>query len=415
MINMMVIFKFKQVNYSRALLESELRHYAGLLFKAFQKIEYFKNKNNEQLEYVNLIFHKAVDQSFTKTQLKEVEDRYKKFNFLPYQNSPRNTETTHFSTSYDSIHSIAYKFISLSIGAYKKLGLFVDIKNIKDNEGNILEYEISSDKSYYTLLDGEYSSALYEDVANTTRNNIQIFIRELREYGRILSLDEVPIYSAMEEMLSILEYPDDFEDETNIESSEESKTDDSSKSEQAASNTELGNQRSSSMASDSIEETGKKSHQTTYFLTDKTESNNNPEDLEMHELLSWIYSLPEDIQKYFLNTTPIQSLISSLKKIQNIINLPNILDKFSLLFEASIEEMHKYEWGYNNETYSINELKMNNEERDPSFLPDTNLIYKGDISNMIMILPIMGLESIGFEPIQIENNMIGEVIIPVAF
>lgn len=413
---MMVGFKFKQVNYNRELLESELRHYARLLFKAFQKIEYFKNNNNKQLEYVNLIFHKAVEQSFTKKKLRKVEYHYNKFDFLPYQDSPKNTETTHFSTSYDSIHSIAYKFISLSIGAYKKLELFIDIKNVKDNEGNILEYEVSSDKSYYTLLDGEYSSALYEDVANTTRNNIQIFIHELREYGRILSFDEVSTYSAMEEMLSILEYPDDFEDETNIESSSESsETDDFSQAEQAVSNTELGNQRSSSMASDNIEETDKKSHQTTYFFTEKTESNNNPEDLEMHELLSWIYSLPEDIKKYFLNTNFIQSLISSLKKNQNIINLPNILDKFSLLFELSLEETHKYAWSYNNETYSINELKMNNEERDPSFLPDTNLIYKGDISNMVMILPIMGLESIGFESIQIENNMIGEVIIPVAF
>lgn len=120
--------------------------------------------------------------------------------------------------------------------------------------------------------------------------------------------------------------------------------------------------------------------------------------LIMNDYLSWIYSLPEDIQQYFLNTAHVQELIASVKEVHNIINARNIADKFSQLFEISLEELHKNTWKYNNEISSANELEANNQDDDFSFLPDVSMIFEGDMSNMLMILPIMESGLLGLKP-----------------
>jgi hypothetical protein len=404
----MVKFNFKQINYNKEKLESYFRDRITLLFRVLQKIEEFKDDHNKQLECVYFILNKVIEQGFTKKHLKKIEYKNNKFNFLPFPNSYKNSKNDHM---YNGIHSITYDLISLSVGAYKKIMLFVDIKKMQDRDGNILEYEISPDKSYYLLSDPEYNAALHEDVSIVTNKNIKKLIQELKTYGRILSAEEVEIYATMDDVLAEIEYPDDFEDIKDDELSEISEPEENTPDKGQQTKIEAGQQRGSSASgqSEALEENefnaDYNKNTESYFLV-KTEqqehSNNRDESIDsillMDKYLSWIYSLPEDLRQSFLNTAYVQELIASLKEMYNIINPQNIADKFSQLFEDPLEELHKNTWKYNDEISPTNELATNNKESDLASLPDISVIFEGDMSNMMMILPIMESGFVGLEP-----------------
>lgn len=208
---MMVKFIFKQISYGKDKLEVYFRDRVIFLFRVLPKLKEF-NSYEKQLDCVKLILDKAIEQKFTKRQLRYVEHHFQKFEFLPFEYSPRNTENSHTYTSYDSIHSISYDLISLCASGYKRLSNLVDFRTIRDEDGNLLEYELSRELSYVILSNPLYQTALAEEVAVFARRKLRIIMQELNAYHRVLSVDEVDIYSIMDDILSSVEYPDnDFE------------------------------------------------------------------------------------------------------------------------------------------------------------------------------------------------------------
>lgn len=133
--------------------------------------------------------------------------------------------------------------------------------------------------------------------------------------------------------------------------------------------------------------------------------------LTIDGFIAWIYSLPENIQEYFLSTESTQELITSLKAMHNIINSQNIIEKFSQLFEVSLEKLHKSTWKHNDKTFLTHEIEFINQEKDISLI-DTSVMFEGDMSGMMIVFPTIIQESINMGSIynSMNHNMVGEIM-----